>query len=729
LSLLATLALAVLALVWLFNKFGVDGMFSIGLVALGLSFVVFFHELGHFAVAKWCDVHVETFSIGFGPAIPGCSFRRGETLYKIAWFPLGGYVKMVGEGAENDESDDDPRSFKNKSVGQRMLIISAGVIMNVILGLGCFVFVYMAHGVEQQVAEIGTVDSGGPAWQKGIPTGAVIVRIGNRETSYWEDIIYHVRLSSKGEKLKLVYQLPGHEPETTEIEPRRDKSDVAPVIGIGSTPSLTLLHKNGKSVPSVHRDSPAAKAGPPFEPGDTIVGTTDPDASGISYDPNRVKPLPSDPRRPDHPQPDYFEFRRRLELLIGKPIVIQVRRQKAGPHDQPVSILVEPAFHWTLGLRMRMGQIIAVRENSPGAVAGVCPLDASHPGDIIDQVEVTDEDGSKTIFVTARGESPPGAKHLDPVKLPDELQRWASRKRGDRKVTLTVLRQVGHAERQPVQLTVDWDDRWKNDDEVPQYRSSPVSIAGLGLAYRVETIVDGVEPGSTADHAGLKAGDVIKAIRFRVPKSAKEPDQSEPDKKWLELKADQWAHATWVFENLVDFKEVSLRFEREKQVQEVDLTAVEDRSWSWADRGLILLPEMRLQKADNAWQAATLGIERTYQTIVTIYLNLRAILTNRVSYETLGGPIKIAEVAYAAASQDIFLFLLFMGMISINLAVVNFLPIPILDGGHMVFLIYEKIRGVPASETVRVIATYIGLGLILALMAFVFWQDIVHLFW
>src|SRR5207302_5302805 len=119
---------------------------SILMVVVGLGMVIFIHELGHFLVAKWCDVHVETFSIGFGPALPGCSFRWGETTYMIALFPLGGYVKMVGEGAESEEDENDPRSFKNKSVGQRMAIISAGVTMNLIFGFACFVFVYMTHG-------------------------------------------------------------------------------------------------------------------------------------------------------------------------------------------------------------------------------------------------------------------------------------------------------------------------------------------------------------------------------------------------------------------------------------------------------------------------------------------------------------------------------------------------------------------------------------------------------
>jgi regulator of sigma E protease len=83
-------------------------------VVLGLSFVIFIHELGHFLVAKWCDVHVTHFSIGFGPKIPGLWFVWGETTYQVCMIPLGGYVQMVGQvdGDESNdaETDEDPRS-------------------------------------------------------------------------------------------------------------------------------------------------------------------------------------------------------------------------------------------------------------------------------------------------------------------------------------------------------------------------------------------------------------------------------------------------------------------------------------------------------------------------------------------------------------------------------------------------------------------------------------------
>ena len=88
----------------------------------------------------------------------------------------------------------------------------------------------------------------------------------------------------------------------------------------------------------------------------------------------------------------------------------------------------------------------------------------------------------------------------------------------------------------------------------------------------------------------------------------------------------------------------------------------------------------------------------------------------------------MATLAYDFAGQSVYDLIFFLGMISINLAVINFLPIPVLDGGHMLFLIWEKIRGVPASQTVQAAATYIGLLVILTLMVITFWVDITRLF-
>jgi regulator of sigma E protease len=103
---------------------------------------------------------------------------------------------------------------------------------------------------------------------------------------------------------------------------------------------------------------------------------------------------------------------------------------------------------------------------------------------------------------------------------------------------------------------------------------------------------------------------------------------------------------------------------------------------------------------------------------------LRKVTSNQISPRLLGGPIEIAKQAGRSASEGFGRLLLFLTMLSANLAVVNFLPIPVLDGGHMVFLLYELVRGKPPSEAVVGVLSYLGLALILSLMFFVFGLDL-----
>ena len=111
---------------------------TIILFLLILGVIVFFHELGHFVMAKLYGVKVEEFAIGFPPKIFG--IKKGETEYRLNWVPLGGYCKIVGEDGEEKE---DPRSFGSKSIFQRFQIISAGILMNFFLAFVIFSFIFM----------------------------------------------------------------------------------------------------------------------------------------------------------------------------------------------------------------------------------------------------------------------------------------------------------------------------------------------------------------------------------------------------------------------------------------------------------------------------------------------------------------------------------------------------------------------------------------------------------
>src|SRR2546430_198053 len=134
-----------------------------------LGFMILIHEFGHYAVAKWLGVRVEVFSIGFGKRLLG--FRKGETDYRIAAIPLGGYVKMSGENPM-DERTGDPKEFLSHPRWQRFIIAVAGPAMNILLAFGLLTGVYMVHYEYSvfldQPAFISWIEQGSPAAQAGL---------------------------------------------------------------------------------------------------------------------------------------------------------------------------------------------------------------------------------------------------------------------------------------------------------------------------------------------------------------------------------------------------------------------------------------------------------------------------------------------------------------------------------------------------------------------------------
>jgi membrane-associated protease RseP (regulator of RpoE activity) len=143
-----------------------------------------------------------------------------------------------------------------------------------------------------------------------------------------------------------------------------------------------------------------------------------------------------------------------------------------------------------------------------------------------------------------------------------------------------------------------------------------------------------------------------------------------------------------------------------------------------ADRDLVFEPIYKTMKAGSIAGALRRGLLKTKEDLSMVYGFLGKLTRQQISPRLLGGPIEIAKQAGRSASEGFGRLLLFLTMLSANLAVVNFLPIPVLDGGHMVFLAYEWIRGKPPSEGVVVVLSYLGLALILSLMFFVFGLDL-----
>ena len=166
-----------------------------------LGVLIFFHEFGHFLIARLFGVGVEKFSLGFGPRLIGK--KIGITDYRLSAIPLGGYVKMVGEepDAEIDPADL-PLSFTHKHVVKRMLIVAAGPVFNILLAVLIFFGIFWASGTFIMKPSIGAVRAGSPAAAAGLMQGDLITVINKMAINSWDEMAEIIN-ASEGQTLNL----------------------------------------------------------------------------------------------------------------------------------------------------------------------------------------------------------------------------------------------------------------------------------------------------------------------------------------------------------------------------------------------------------------------------------------------------------------------------------------------------------------------------------------------
>jgi regulator of sigma E protease len=662
-------------------------------VMLGLGFVIFIHELGHFILAKWNGVKVEKFSIGFGKTLFG--FTRGETEYVVAALPLGGFVKMLGEGTEELAStSNDPRAYPNKSVGARMAIISAGVIMNVLLAYACFVFFFQHERVEGSSA-LGAVAAGSPAYEAGLRPGDDILAVDDLRNVGYTSVRLKVLMSSHGQILHLEVKRPGYEdPIGLDIEPRREATADAPAIGIVASDSLEISDFRPMAGMQVPPTYPHLKPKERESKVDVLV------AAG---------PAGQAPE----PVADIFAYDRLLAKYAEEPIQHVIERRELSPTGEHGQLLERfeltvPACHFVdFGLRLGLEPIKAIRKDSPAEKAGF------RTGDQLIKVDGRDD--------------------FDPVRLPALCYRNAGKP-----MTFEIEREVAAGERTRETLRV------TPDDTPPRTKfaigDEAVDVPGIGFCYPIKPQVAAVRPDSPAARAGLKPGDTINSLSIPPPPARKESEKSStwwPLSIFKSKKAERpqtydfsdhssgWLAAFLDLQNR-PIQKVELTVN--KRPEPIKITPVPDLDWLDPTRGLHFYPQTRKLPPQALGLALGNGYDETIRNVSMVYSTFRSLAQKQVSPKNLGGPILIAQVAYAEASSGFTEFVRFLGVLSINLAVLNFLPIPPLDGGQMVFLIAEKVRGRPLPDSAVLGGTYFGLLLVLCLMVYVTYQDVFRLF-
>jgi regulator of sigma E protease len=666
-------------------------------VAVGIGFVVFVHELGHFLLAKWNGVKVERFSIGFGrtlisyrrgvgvrvgtgsrPPGPGDPPTYGETEYVLAALPLGGFVKMLGESLEDPtekaEKSDDPRSFNQKSVFARMQIITAGVIMNLILAVFCFAFVY-SQGWTDLAARIGGVIPGDPAYKAGMRAGDDIVAIDGRRNIGFLALKQRVGHSGAGQKIDFTIKRPGSETEQTlSIEPLRDPDFPLPTIGVLPAESLELASKIPfQALPGQKVDPARPLAG--FEGGDKVIA---------------VGPEGG----PLEPVEDFDEFIHKADRIKDRPMVVEIERKKvskAGVEEKSIAKLTVPPHNFVdFGFRLAPGPIAAIRDNSPAQKAGF-------------------KEGDRIIALD-------GQQDFDPMSLPDKARASAGKP-----MKLTIERPVEGKAVETLELTVTPDDSpaWTHS----LGRPSPLDIPGLGLAIRVEPKILAVEDGSPAAKAGLKVGNVLQSIIITPAKTAEQKSDPKPITIELDGKTSNWPNAFSLLQQ-IETKSIELAFDSKKPIA---ITPRIDPERFHPLRGLEFLMMEKKFPPQGLVESLRRGAEETGEMAFNIITIFRSISQGRVGKDAFGGLIKIADTAYTSASVGWVTFLHFLGMLSVNLAVLNFLPIPPLDGGQFLLLTAEKVRGKPLPDWALNIFMLGGLIFVVGLVLFINGNDIYSL--
>ena len=197
---------------------------------LAISPLVVVHELGHYAVARWCGVKAEVFSVGFGKAIAHWTDKRG-TRWQLAWLPLGGYVRFAGDMSAASKPGDDwlalpaaerNRTFQSKPVGQRALIVLAGPLTNFLVAIIALIGLFSIYGEPRIAPEVGAFAPGSTAQVAGMKVGDRIVAVDGQSVSRFEDV-------------GLIVQVRANQPTTFVVERSRAR------IALTATPRLETV--------------------------------------------------------------------------------------------------------------------------------------------------------------------------------------------------------------------------------------------------------------------------------------------------------------------------------------------------------------------------------------------------------------------------------------------------------------------------------------------------------
>ncbi|MHC5122906.1 MAG: site-2 protease family protein [Planctomycetota bacterium] len=676
-------------------------------VMLGFGGIIMIHEFGHFIVAKFGGIKVEAFSIGMGPVVLGIrKLKKGwkirllpkigeeqvveegdnETEYQIALLPIGGFVRMLGQSDTGaaDESDD-PRSYSNRPVWIRICVVSAGVIFNAVGAIIIFMILFM-NGIDLKPAVVGRVLPNSPAYDVGLEEGDRIVEVNGERFVDFESILLAPALSKPGEPITFVKQLPDGAEEDIQIVAEKRAGDPSNLRYTGISPASTLtvepmLAQDPQLVEEIYELTG-------LYPGDqvkTLNGT----AVSTPWDFEKQQAKIFQPevqlgvsrQWPTSENPDASRTMITVSLPMEVAPVLDNFREEYDLANfcslvprLKVKAISEPAKVTSLFGRIKR---TILRQPDP---------------DPMNELPVLQEGD---ILVKAGNQDFPNFKQLR-----EQVTEFK-----DKPMPVTVLRPNEAGVEQLVEATV-------------YPRSDPGSdrvLMGIAAVLDMETpvvaqVISG--PGQTAI-SDIPTGATIVAV------------DGHPVSSFYEI-------ATRIQESSKGNREqrVSIDYEFEgKAGGTAVMTSKHEPIHARASiaTGLPFSDLNHEYKASNPIEATQMGLKKAWQFVWRSYVTLGRLFQRSVPVSALSGPVGIISMTYQVAGGSLDHYLYFLGLISSCLAVMNLLPLPVLDGGHIVILLIEKISGKPINERILATAMYAGMALLLGLVLVITYHDLIRI--
>jgi len=634
---------------------------SMILAILGISFLIFIHEWGHFYACRLTGTRTETFSIGFGPRLFGWEKSRdGERRFtvgrrqldpaehamdfRVAVIPLGGYVKMAGEipgeGGAANGGEPAPDEFPAKSAWARSFIISAGVIMNFITAI---VFYTVAiYGEKSFIPPVvGEVRPGGAAWHAGLQPGDRIRAVDGNATPTWIDLQMEIAFASRDEAAPVVIERDGKTLPPIPVLPHYNEERGILAFGVGGVRGLDF--GEGDDAFSIGAFDRATVAGMPvvgglqalkaidvaFNAGLSEIRFAKPDGSSFVY----AYKQPADAVEPPAETP-------------GAKIGVE-------PYGRPV----------VKAVRGKAKQVFLVGDELVSARSAGEVLALESRGDLqslrfrpsVEEIVLRREEKESTRAVHLANQAEIAA-FLDQMAVEIEL---------DNRVKPVA---AGHLYRA---------------NGLYRYGAAPAVAAGIPAGARITKVGETLTP---------KWGDIVTA--FQGIETGKPIT--------LTIQVDEAAPET-------------------REITPIDLEYLGPAPWTPV--------ELREHwHAEGFGSAVAMGFGRTVRETKNVFRTIGSLFAGTINFDkNIAGPITLVTVSKRFAERGMLRLLWFLAYVSVMLAVLNILPIPILDGGHLMFILIEKIKGAPLKDETIFRFQKIGMILLLVLMFFAFKNDIQRL--